>query len=65
MQYTLKELRARKGARRGKTITQTIAAKEMGINPMYYVGLEKLNRDTIAKIAKYYGVTADEIKIGG
>ena len=63
MQFTLKELRAR------KNVTQAQAAKDLGISVTTYNKWEKdLSRVSVVKVAKvaqYFGVQLDELKITG
>ena len=61
MQFSLKELRARKNQ------TQEEVARNLGISPQTYNAWEKdISNVGISKVyalAKYYGVSIDEIKV--
>lgn len=61
MKYTLRELRAR------KNVTQKEVAKDLGISYQTYNAWEQdISNVGISKVyalAKYFGVTIDEIKI--
>lgn len=59
-EYTLKELRAR------KNLTQSQAAKELGISTQTYNSWEsnfgKVKLKAASKVAEFYGVKLDQIK---
>lgn len=56
MQYTLKELRAR------KDVNQKDAAKAIGVTVPQYSMLENLDTNIMSKLAKYYDVDVNEMQ---
>lgn len=57
MQYTLKELRARKNE------TQEQTAKALGLTVPAYCRIEKIDAKLVNKMARHFGVAAEEIKL--